>query len=121
MTECRQAPAFEPLDSALVVGLFRLTFGPVTEGNAMSGTTSSIRLPERQGYVLAFINNFSTKHGYPPSIAQITAHFSIGSPNGVVSHLKPLRAKGLIEWIPRQARTLRLTRLGLSVVGRGDA
>lgn len=64
-------------------------------------------LTERQAAIFAFIVAHVAVKGYGPSIRGIGERFGIASPNGVVSRLRPLQAKGAIDWEPGKARTLR--------------
>lgn len=49
-----------------------------------------------------------SKHGYSPTVREIQAE--VGVPIGAVhSRLKRLQRKGLIDWQPGMARTIRIT------------
>lgn len=54
-------------------------------------------LSERQSAVLVFLQGFTDRNGYPPTIREIAEHFGIGSPNGVIGHLLALERKGYIQ------------------------
>ena len=54
-------------------------------------------LTKRQRVILDFIIENIRDHGYPPTIAEIGAEFSIASTNGVNDHLLALEKKGYIE------------------------
>lgn len=47
--------------------------------------------------------------GVPVSLRELGKVCGIRSPNGVLSHLESLRAKGLITWENGKARTLKAT------------
>ncbi|HYE77423.1 MAG TPA: hypothetical protein VEI97_05515 [bacterium] len=66
-------------------------------------------LTPRQREVYDFIRGKVRERGYPPTVREIGAHMGIKNPNGVVCHLKALRAKGVIATDPRTARGIRLT------------
>lgn len=51
-------------------------------------------LTPRQSEILAFIRQHIAQQGVPPTLREIGAHFGIRSPNGVMSHITRLRAKG---------------------------
>lgn len=51
----------------------------------------------RQREVLATIIDLTRVNGYPPTIRDIGRELGISSPNGVMSHLRPLRRAGYIE------------------------
>lgn len=54
-------------------------------------------LTARQEEILRFVSDYQSEHGYPPSIREIGARFSIGSLRGVTVHLDALEKKGYIE------------------------
>jgi len=66
----------------------------------------------RQIEVLKFINDFNIVRQYSPTVREIGTEFDIKSPNGVASHLKALRRKGLVDWSIGQSRTIHLTARG---------
>lgn len=85
----------------------------------MSTTTNP--LTPRQQDVLQWISGFIDTHDYAPTYRQIGHHFGWRSaPAAATTHLQQLCNKGVIEWEKGQARTLRLTPLGKSLLG-GDA
>jgi len=53
-------------------------------------------LPTQQQRVLEFIRDHFRRHGYPPSIDEITAHLGVASTFGVRKHLEALIKKGFI-------------------------
>ena len=63
-------------------------------------------LSQRQAAVLAFLQTFATRNGYPPTVREIGAHFGIGSPNGVCGHLRALERKGYIQRDRRRSRAI---------------
>ena len=65
-------------------------------------------LTRRQREVLDFIVESIRDEGYPPTIAEIGARFSISSTNGVNDHLLALERKGYIERSSK-ARGIRIT------------
>ncbi len=70
-------------------------------------------LTERQQAVLAYIDDFRARHGYPPTIREIASSLGINSTNGVNDHLRALERKGWLRREPTKSR-------GLQLVG-GDA
>ena len=54
-------------------------------------------LTTRQEEILRYVADYQAEHGYPPSIREIGARFSIGSLRGVTVHLDALEKKGYIE------------------------
>lgn len=63
---------------------------------------------EKQQKVLDYISSYIDEKGFPPSISEIQAKFSIKSPTGAVDHLKALERKGLITRIPNISRGIRV-------------
>jgi SOS-response transcriptional repressor LexA len=77
-------------------------------------------LTPRQWEVLAAIRRLRAPRDLPPTIRELGAEIGVGSPNGVVCHLRALRRKG---WIVREAcrsRTLRLTAAAEYQMGPGE-
>ena len=86
-------------------------------------TTATERQPltPRQQDILQWIAGFIDTHGYPPTYRQIGHHYGWKSPGAAVAtHLQSLERKGVVTREPGQARTLKLTPLGMAIIG-GDA
>ena len=64
-------------------------------------------LTERQKQVLDYIRQQQAEGG-TPTLREIAGHFQFRSMNAAFAHVKALRRKGLIESLPRRARSLRL-------------
>lgn len=60
----------------------------------------------KQQAVLDYITSYWLSHGYGPTVREIGEEFGIGSPNGIMCHLKALDAKGFISWNRKHSRTL---------------
>lgn len=69
-------------------------------------------LTARQAAILAFIAKRVRANGFPPSVREMMAHFSIRSTNGVVFHLRALERKGFVERIDYKSRAMSLTDKG---------
>ncbi|MEZ6104584.1 MAG: hypothetical protein R3B96_00335 [Pirellulaceae bacterium] len=54
----------------------------------------SQELTQRQREVYQFIRGLITRRGYGPTVREIGDHFGIGSPNGVMCHLRALKPRG---------------------------
>jgi SOS-response transcriptional repressor LexA len=65
--------------------------------------TSDAPPTTRQCEILTMIVNYYEANGHGPTIREIGDMAGIASPQGVISHLVPLRAKGLIEDYSRAA------------------
>ena len=76
-------------------------------------------LTRRQSEILELIRNHLQETGFPPTRAEIAAHFGFSSPNAAEEHLRALERKGAIEILPGASRGLRILQPdGLPVVGR---
>jgi len=53
-------------------------------------------LTARQRQILRFIAEFIEKHKYPPTRAELSAHFGFRSPNAAEAHLRALENKSVI-------------------------
>ena len=75
-------------------------------------STEDDGLTSRQREILDFISRATTETGHPPTVREIGSEFGIGSPNGVVAHLRSMKSKGFIDWTPAQSRSLRVLKGG---------
>ena len=76
-------------------------------------------LTRRQAEILELIRTHLEETGFPPTRAEIAAHFGFSSPNAAEDHLRALERKGAIEILPGASRGLRILQAdGLPVVGR---
>ena len=64
------------------------------------------RLTARQQQVLNTIDAHTQEKGYAPTFHELAAALNIGTPNGIVSHLRPLKALGYCRWEIGKTRTL---------------
>lgn len=64
----------------------------------------------RQNQLLRFIADFIQENGFPPTFREMGDGMSMGSVNGVVCHLKRLRALGHLTYDARTPRGIRLLR-----------
>ena len=62
-------------------------------------------LTEKQQAVLAFVEEFCTGQGYPPTVREVAAAFGI-QPRAAVDHLAALRRKGQLRREPGRSRGL---------------
>jgi repressor LexA len=67
-------------------------------------------LTDRQQAVLAFVEEFCRRQGYPPTVREVAAAFGI-QPRAAVDHLAALKRKGYLHREPGLSR-------GLSLAGR---
>lgn len=65
------------------------------------------RFTPKQGQYLAFIYYYTKIHGAPPVEADLQRYFKV-SPPTVHQMVLTLAARGLLERVPRQARSIRL-------------
>jgi repressor LexA len=76
-------------------------------------------LTTRQSEILELLRTHLSETGFPPTRAEIAAHFGFSSPNAAEEHLRALERKGAIEMLPGASRGLRILQPeGLPVVGR---
>jgi repressor LexA len=76
-------------------------------------------LTRRQTEILELLRTHLEETGFPPTRAEIAAHFGFSSPNAAEDHLRALERKGAIEILPGASRGLRILQAdGLPVVGR---
>jgi repressor LexA len=76
-------------------------------------------LTPRQSEILELLRTHLSETGFPPTRAEIAAHFGFSSPNAAEEHLRALERKGAIEMLPGASRGLRILQPeGLPVVGR---
>ena len=66
-------------------------------------------LTKRQKAVFLFIRDKIQNRGYGPTVREIGDKFDIGSPNGVMCHLRALEKKGLITREPNMSRAIQLS------------
>lgn len=71
--------------------------------------SSRATLTERQREVFEYLREMIVSRGYGPTVREIGSHFKIGSPNGVMCHLKALERKGLITRESGMSRAIQLT------------
>ncbi len=64
-------------------------------------------LTDRQQLVLAFVEEFCARQGYPPTVREVAAHFRI-QPRGAADHLEALKRKGYLHREPGLSRGLTL-------------
>jgi len=81
-------------------------------------STDTTTLTPRQLDVLQWIHGFIDTHDYPPTFRQLANGYG-WTVNGAVTHVEALSRKGCLQRDEGQARTLRLTPLGKSLVGGG--
>jgi len=54
------------------------------------------KLTVRQKEILVFVSQFIEKHKFPPTRAELSAHFGFRSPNAAEAHLRALEKKSMI-------------------------
>jgi len=64
-------------------------------------------ITERQKEVLTFIANFQEENSYPPTVREISDHFSI-SLRAVQDHLTALQKKGYLSQTQKRSRSIRV-------------
>jgi repressor LexA len=64
-------------------------------------------LTEKQRVVLAFVEDFCRRQGYPPTVREVAAHFGV-QPRAAADHLAALKRKGYLHREPGLSRGLSL-------------
>ena len=65
-------------------------------------------LTKKQIIVLNCITDFINKNGYSPSVRELCKLAGVNSPATIHTHLKNLKGKGYIAYIPNINRTIRV-------------
>jgi SOS-response transcriptional repressor LexA len=71
-------------------------------------TTASAPLTDRQAQLLLWIGCHLAEQRYGPTVREIGQAHGLTS-SGVHCHLRALKAKGCITWVPGQARSISIT------------
>ncbi|WP_197204215.1 hypothetical protein [Cytobacillus firmus] len=66
------------------------------------------RVKRNEDEILDIIKKHISKFGYSPSVREIAKRASVSSTQTVTTYLHRLRDKGIIDWAPKQQRTIRL-------------
>ena len=80
----------------------------------------------RQQQIFEFLQEFTARHGYPPSVREIGEAVGLKSPSTVHLHLKTLTEAGLIQRDDRKTRAISLPNAGtqlrqVPILGRVQA
>ncbi len=70
---------------------------------------------KRQKQILDFINSYSKKHGFSPSLEEIRKNFKLKSVSGIHQHVAALQDKGYIQKQKNQPRSLEISTSGRMV------
>jgi repressor LexA len=65
-------------------------------------------LTEKQREVLAFVEEFCARQGYPPTVREVAGHFAV-QPRAAADHLAALKRKGYLHREPGRSRGLALS------------
>lgn len=66
-------------------------------------------LTKKQKAVFQFVREKIETRGYGPTVREIGDQFGIGSPNGVMCHLRALEKKGFITREPNMSRAIQIS------------
>lgn len=58
---------------------------------------------------LDFVRDFIAEKGYSPSFTEIGGAIGLKSKGGVHSLIRQLKERGMVEYLPHRARSVRLT------------
>jgi repressor LexA len=81
----------------------------------MSGANLKDLTP-KQLHIVEFIGDWQRKNGHPPTLAEMSNHFSFGSLNAVRSHLLLIEKKGYLRLSSGKARGIQLVSLPTSII-----
>jgi repressor LexA len=70
-------------------------------------------LTARQAEILALIQDFMEKSGFPPTRAEIAEKLGFRSANAAEEHLRALERKGMLDILPGASRGIQLKQSGL--------
>lgn len=73
-------------------------------------------LTPKQLQMVELIDEWQTKNGHPPTLAEISEHFGFGSLNAVRSHLLLIEKKGYLRLSSGKARGIQLVSLPTSII-----
>lgn len=73
-------------------------------------------LTPKQLQMVELIDEWQTKNGHPPTLAEISEHFGFGSLNAVRSHLLLIEKKGYLRLNSGKARGIQLVSLPTSII-----
>ncbi|MBT2718314.1 hypothetical protein [Bacillus sp. ISL-57] len=65
------------------------------------------RIQDLEDKVFLEVKKYIKKHGYSPSVRDLKRLASIPSTSTTLQYMKRLRDKGLIDWEPNKARSLK--------------
>jgi len=80
-----------------------------------------LTVTDRQRQILGFVARFYAEKGYALTVRQICKQFHFASPNAAWTHMNALKRHGLITWQSGQARTIRPTEAGVSLLEGGGS
>ncbi len=78
----------------------------------------NLKITEKQKKVLEIIYNNIIIEGFPPSLADIRESLNLASNQAVLNYLNLLEKKGFIKREEGQARGIKITPLGLKILGK---
>jgi repressor LexA len=80
-----------------------------------------MKITERRKEILAYLEKFQQREGFPPSIREICSALDLKSPGSLHRHLRVLEERGCLEKSPGKKRAWKLTEIGRRIVGRPSA
>ena len=78
----------------------------------------TLQITEKQKKVLEIIYNSIIIEGFPPSLANLRESLNLASNQAVLNYLNSLEEKGFIQREEEQARGIKITPLGLKILGK---
>jgi repressor LexA len=71
---------------------------------------------QRYKAILKFLYEYKKKNGYPPTNREISEAAGIPSTSVTSYYLDRLKERGLVNFVPKAARTIQLTNVGSQLV-----
>ena len=62
----------------------------------------------KQERVLSFLNDYLSRHGYPPTVREITTHLNMAGPHSAKRFLDMLEKKGYIRRVAKSSRAIEI-------------
>jgi Mn-dependent DtxR family transcriptional regulator len=98
------------------VRFLRVRRGRRSRVDTLTAIQYSVCMPTpNQRATIRLIARLTKANGYAPTWAELAKRLKI-QPSAVHDRLRVLREKGLVTWIPRSARTLKITDRGAAHV-----
>ena len=65
-------------------------------------------MTEKKAKIMSIIKEYIDKYGFSPSIRELCVLYGCNSPATMAKHLKQLRDLGMIDFVDKKSRTIRI-------------